>query len=67
MQIESRYISRRHCRLTLTENQITIEDLDSTNGVRMAGEPVWLQTLQSGDVVQLGRHELIIELVSPGD
>ncbi len=63
LQIESRYVSRRHCRLLLENGDVKIEDLDSTNGIRMNGEPVWIQPLQSGDEVQIGMHTLVLERV----
>jgi type II secretory pathway predicted ATPase ExeA len=63
LQIESRYVSRRHCRLLLEDGEVTIEDLDSTNGIRMNGEPIWIQPLASGDEVQIGMHTLVLERV----
>jgi general secretion pathway protein A len=63
LQIESRYVSRRHCRLLLEDDAVTIEDLDSTNGIRMHGEPIWIQPLKSGDEVQIGMHTLVLERV----
>jgi type II secretory pathway predicted ATPase ExeA/pSer/pThr/pTyr-binding forkhead associated (FHA) protein len=63
LQIESRYVSRRHCRLLLEDGAVTIEDLDSTNGIRMNGEPIWMQPLKSGDEVQIGMHTLVLERV----
>ena len=65
LQIESRYISRRHCRLTVQPDRLTIEDLDSTNGLKLRGEPIWKDALQDGDVVHIGIHELHFETVDP--
>jgi type II secretory pathway predicted ATPase ExeA len=65
LQIESRYISRRHCTITRHGSQILIEDLDSTNGVYLRGEPIWREPLQHGDVVQIGLHELRLDVVHP--
>ncbi len=48
-------VSRRHCLLTVGENQVEVEDLQSSNGTLVNGrrlsEPV---TLSSGDILQLG-------------
>jgi len=63
LQIPSRYVSRLHCTITRDGTHLLIEDLDSTNGVYLRGEPVWREPLQPGDVIQIGIHELRIERV----
>jgi len=63
LQISSRYVSRLHCTITRDGPHLSIEDLDSTNGVYLRGEPIWREPLQPGDVVQIGMHELRVERV----
>jgi general secretion pathway protein A len=58
MQIDSKYVSRHHCQLTVTGEGTLLEDLNSTNGIYMQGRRVRRHLLADGDVVQIGRHEL---------
>jgi len=51
-------VSARHLRLLLLDGRVAIEDLDSTNGTLLNGQPVERQTLRNGDVLRVGRHEL---------
>ena len=52
-------VSRRHCRLSRADGHVVVEDLGSTNGTRVNGEPVATPTmLEGGDVVGIGGHEL---------
>lgn len=52
-------VSRQHARLTLAEGRIQLEDLASTNGTRVNGEPLaGAITLQAGDRVAVGGHVL---------
>ncbi len=65
LQIESRYISRHHCRVRLEHGQLTIEDLGSTNGLSLLGDPIRRCELKAGDVVHIGMHELHVECWDP--
>jgi len=58
MQIDSKYVSRHHCQLTVTADGTLLEDLNSTNGIYMQGRRVRRHLLADGDVIQIGRHEL---------
>ena len=60
--IDAALMSRLHCRLTATETELTVEDLDSTNGTfvndqRLGEDP---SALTSGDRLRLGRLELSV-------
>jgi general secretion pathway protein A len=57
--IKSKFVSRRHARLTSDEGGCTIVDLNSTNGLVVDDERVQVHKLKDGDVVSLGIHELI--------
>jgi hypothetical protein len=47
-------VSRRHARLVSDGNTFSVEDLNSTNGVRLNGQPVTRAALQDGDKLDFG-------------
>ena len=54
--VENFLLSRAHCRFTLSSgNELTVEDLDSTNGTYVNGKKVQRWKLASGDQVKVGR------------
>lgn len=53
-------LSRVHCRLTASERQLLIEDLQSTNGTYVNGVRLKLSTLEDGDRVRLGQVEFSV-------
>ena len=59
VQIESEFISRHHCQVVTTAHGSVIEDLKSTNGTYVKSVRVPRYQLSDGDVVQIGKHELI--------
>jgi type II secretory pathway predicted ATPase ExeA/pSer/pThr/pTyr-binding forkhead associated (FHA) protein len=59
LQVDSRFISRHHCQIVTTANSCVIEDLNSTNGIYVKSKRVRRHYLNDGDVVVLGKHELI--------
>jgi general secretion pathway protein A len=59
VQIDSRFVSRHHCQLIITEHSCVIEDLNSTNGIYVKSNRVRRHYLNDGDVVLIGKHELI--------
>ncbi|MGQ0833885.1 MAG: AAA family ATPase [Gammaproteobacteria bacterium] len=59
VQIDSRFISRHHCQIIVTPHGCVIEDLNSTNGIYVHGKRVRRHNLNDGDVVMIGKHELI--------
>jgi DNA-binding winged helix-turn-helix (wHTH) protein len=53
--IEASGVSRRHVRIVVTPAQVTIEDLDSSNGTFVGGQKVTgVRTLADGDEIELG-------------
>ncbi len=59
LQIDSRFISRHHCQITTTTHASIIEDLNSTNGLYVRALRVHRHYLRDGDVVLIGKHELL--------
>ncbi|HSY06552.1 MAG TPA: AAA family ATPase [Steroidobacteraceae bacterium] len=59
VQIDSRFISRHHCQVITTLHSCVIEDLNSTNGIYVKSNRVRRHYLNDGDVVLVGKHELI--------
>lgn len=58
-------VGRRHVRLFVQDNQIMVEDMDSTNGTQINGQrlpPRQPKALRDGDQLQLGRLVLRIQL-----
>jgi hypothetical protein len=61
--LEDAGISRRHAEIRLGADGWTVEDLGSTNGVRVNGRAVTgAQPLAAGDRVELGSTEILFEL-----
>jgi pSer/pThr/pTyr-binding forkhead associated (FHA) protein len=54
-------VSRRHAQLTFRDGVWILQDLGSTNGTTVNGERVGRTTLQSGDVVELGKQAIQID------
>jgi type II secretory pathway predicted ATPase ExeA len=59
LQIESKYVSRHHCQIVTTRDGSVLEDLNSTNGVYVKSKRVRRHHLNDGDVIVLGRHEIL--------
>jgi general secretion pathway protein A len=59
VHIDSRFISRHHCQIITTAHSCVIEDLNSTNGIYVKSARVRRHYLNDGDVVLIGKHELI--------
>lgn len=61
-------VSRRHVRLSVTAQDVTVTDLGSRNGTQVNNEPLTgTKTLSNQDVLKIGNVELRISLVTPGD
>jgi general secretion pathway protein A len=56
IRIESRFVSRDHCRILTTASASVIEDLQSQNGLMIRGQRASVHRLQNGDVIQIGEH-----------
>lgn len=72
LRIRARDVSRRHCRIVFHATHVTIEDLGSTNGTLVNGQPLaGSVALRSGDLIQIGSAKLKVEFLgaaeTPGD
>ncbi|MDQ3031744.1 MAG: FHA domain-containing protein [Myxococcota bacterium] len=62
--IEDPLISRRHARVEIREEQATVHDLGSRNGVRVNGRLIkGEQVLKEGDRLRIGTQELVFAIV----
>jgi hypothetical protein len=59
-------VSRKHAKLTLASDQITIADLGSTNGTFVNGEKVRRARLKEGDRILIGTSILKLVVRQPG-
>jgi len=59
LQIDSKFISRHHCQIVTRADSCLIEDLNSTNGIYVKSKRVRRHNLNDGDVVLIGRHEIM--------
>jgi len=58
IQLNSKYISRHHAQIVSNSDRTYIEDLNSTNGMFHKSKRVKRRTLESGDVIVIGKHRL---------
>ena len=59
--LPDRMISRRHARLQVVGEHLTVEDLGSTNGVMVNGKHVRQYTVKEGDEIFLAKYNVLIE------
>lgn len=56
--IDNLAISGEHSLVTRIVNDVFVEDLGSTNGTLVNGEPVKKQLLQDNDMIEIGKYKL---------
>ena len=56
--VDAALVSRLHCRLTATDRNVEVVDLQSTNGTFVNGKRVAQAKLAVGDRLRVGRVEL---------
>jgi pSer/pThr/pTyr-binding forkhead associated (FHA) protein len=59
--IDNPSVSGHHARVFSENDAVILEDLDSTNGTFVNGQPAGRRVLRSGDVVLIGKHQLVFE------
>ncbi len=52
-------VSRQHARILVGRQNVTVEDLDSQNGIQVNGKVTKQQPLKPGDEIQVGRFTLV--------
>ena len=57
IQLNDLTVSGRHALVNMLGDQITIEDLGSTNGTLVNGIHIKKTTINHGDVIQIGHHQ----------
>ena len=65
ISLDGLQISSQHARLKVTSGGIMIEDLNSTNGVYVNGEPIARRVVTEADSIQIG--SFVIQLDQSGD
>ncbi len=66
MVIKASDVSKRHCRILLSANQVVIEDLGSSNGTFVNGEQIERVRLRDGDELELGGHVFKVKMQKGG-
>ncbi len=58
--IEAAVVSRRHCRLLVSDGELVVENLGSRNGTFINDQPVERGILKTGDRLRAGRIEFTV-------
>lgn len=56
--IDNLAVSGEHAALQMTGQEVTLEDLNSTNGTYVNGKAVKKQALRNGDTIELGKYKV---------
>lgn len=59
--IENLAVSGEHAALHMLDSDVTIEDLNSTNGTFVNGKVVKKQLLRFGDTIEIGKYKVLYE------
>lgn len=59
--IDNTAVSSRHAVITANGPAYTVEDLDSKNGTYVNKERIKTRELLNGDIIMIGRHEIVFE------
>jgi hypothetical protein len=57
--IPDAYVSARHIRLSVEDNEVVVVDLASSNGTRINGQTVTRTVLRAGDLLEVGKTVLL--------
>jgi hypothetical protein len=58
-------VSSRHCEAQLNGNELSVRDLDSTNGTFINGAKIHQGTLRLGQILRLGQVEMRLQVFVP--
>jgi DNA-binding winged helix-turn-helix (wHTH) protein len=68
IRIASENVSRRHARILVTEDAVTVEDLGSTNGVYVGDDRIQeARRLRDGDSIRIGPATLTLRQISESE
>src|SRR5207247_1239608 len=59
LQISDLSLSRNHCAFRVHDDQVTVADLESTNGTFVNGVPVKTRVLEHGDQLKIGESTFL--------
>lgn len=59
--IDNPAVSGHHARVFSESGAVIVEDLNSTNGTFVNGQHTTRRVLRSGDVLQIGKHQLVFD------
>ena len=62
LRIQAGDVSRQHCQISLTENEVIVKDLDSSNGIFVNGEHVEEMKLSAGDQLMIGPVVFVVQI-----
>ncbi|MGL4553393.1 MAG: protein kinase domain-containing protein, partial [Gemmataceae bacterium] len=65
LPIKAGEISKRHCRVTLSADEVVVEDLGSSNGTFVNGKQITRSTLADGDELDLGGRVFKVRVERP--
>ena len=60
VQLEDPVLSRQHCAITVDEGRVVVADLGSSNGTFVQGDLIEVQTVEQGEVIELGSVCLLL-------
>jgi pSer/pThr/pTyr-binding forkhead associated (FHA) protein len=64
LRIDDRWISRRHCRLSIEDGELVVEDLGSRHGTYVNGSAVSKSPLTNGSELCLGLSHFVVHLIA---
>jgi pSer/pThr/pTyr-binding forkhead associated (FHA) protein len=67
IMVDSPAVSSHHACVFRDGDRLVVEDLQSTNGTFVNGRRVSRQALEHGDVVQVGKHQLVLDQLADGE
>jgi pSer/pThr/pTyr-binding forkhead associated (FHA) protein len=65
--LDEKNVSRQHAQILMKEDQYFIQDMGSTGGTRVNGEPVVEKDIHTGDRIGIGSFELLFNSGIPED
>lgn len=62
LRIQTADVSRRHCMVSLEEDEVSVTDLESANGTYVNGNRVAETTLKPGDRLKIGPAVFVVQI-----